>query len=383
MKQTFLTLTILLMSLAACGPGTSSNSAGSNTSPASIVRSEFGTMPDGTVINQYTLTNTNGLSVSCITYGGIITELLVPDREGNMADITLGYDNLEGYLEATPYFGAIIGRYGNRIAKGQFTLDGNDYQLAANNIGNHLHGGLVGFDKVVWEAEEIAAENGVAVKFAYQSVDGEEGYPGTLSVEVIYTLDNEDQLTFDYYATTDKKTVVNLTNHAYYNLSSMEEDILGHELTLYASQYLPVDSTLIPTELTSVEGTPFDFTQPKAIGNDIGQDHPQIKNGLGYDHCWVLDKGGEALTKAASLYHAGTGRLMEIFTTEPGIQFYSGNFLDGSITGGNNKTYAYRSALCLETEHYPDSPNRPDFPTTALSPGEEYRTTTITKFSTK
>ena len=372
-------LALVITFIAACGPQETSKKQ----NRLMLKKSQYGTMPDGKIVDAYTLTNANGISVTAITYGGIITSIMVPDREGHLGEVTLGYDQLEGYLDKTPYFGAIIGRYGNRIAKGQFELDGESYQLATNNIGNHLHGGNVGFDKVVWRAEEVEGEDQVGVKFSYSSPDGEEGYPGNLTVEVTYALDNDDQLTFDYRATTDKKTIVNLTNHAYFNLSDTGEEISEHELTLYASNYLPVDSTLIPTKMTAVQGTPFDFAQAKRIGRDIERDHEQLRNGGGYDHCWVLDREGQGLSPAATLYHEGTGRMMEIFTTEPGIQFYSGNFLDGSITGKGGRVYGYRSALCLETEHFPDSPNRPDFPSVTLNPGEIYRSTTVTKFSVK
>ena len=350
---------------------------------ASIQNREFGTMPDGTVVEEYTLTNANGLEMKVITYGGIITSLKTPDRDGNLGDIVLGYDDLEGYIENNPYFGAIIGRYGNRIARGKFTLDSVEYSLATNNIGNHLHGGIKGFDKVLWQAEPIQEDSAVSLKMTYKSKDMEEGYPGNLDVTVIYKVANDNTLTFDYYAATDKKTIVNLTNHCYYNLTGVRDDILSHELYINASQYIPVDSTLIPTSVDPVEGTPFDFSTPKKIGTDIEVEHAQLKNGGGYDHAWVLNGSTDKMNFAASLYEASTGRFMEIYTTEPAIQFYSGNFLDGSITGKEGTVYQFRTGLCLETEHYPDSPNHPDYPGTVLNPGEEYRTTTITKFSTK
>lgn len=352
-------------------------------SAQSVQRDSFGVMPDGTAIEQYTLTNSNGIEMKVITYGGIITSLKVPDRDGNFADVVLGYDNIEDYLEQNPYFGAIIGRYGNRIAKGVFTLDSVQYKLAQNNIGNHLHGGDVGFDKVVWRAESISTENTIGLKLTYRSKDMEEGYPGNLDITIDYILGNDNTLTFEYFATTDKKTIVNLTNHAYYNLTGKPRDILGHELIINAGEYLPVDSTLIPLQPESVTGTPFDFSKPKTIGKDIEADHVQLKNGGGYDHCWIINKTGDALNFAASLYDPGSGRFMEIFTTEPGIQFYSGNFLDGTITGKGGVVYNFRTGLCLETQHYPDSPNRPEFPTTTLNPGEEYKTKTVTKFSIK
>ena len=349
----------------------------------SVQRDSFGTMPDGTAIEQYTLTNANGIEMKVITYGGIITSLKLPDREGNFADVVLGYDKLDGYLKQSPYFGAIIGRYGNRIAKGLFTLDSVQYKLAQNNIGNHLHGGNVGYDKVVWRAEQLGTTNSVGLKLTYRSKDMEEGYPGNLDVTVNYILDNDNTLTFEYFATTDKKTIVNLTNHAYYNLTGKSGDILGHELTINAKEYLPVDSTLIPLQPEPVQGTPFDFTSAKVIGQDIEADHVQLKNGGGYDHCWILNESVDSLNFAASLFDPGSGRFMEVFTTEPGIQFYSGNFLDGSITGKRGAVYKFRTGLCLETQHYPDSPNRPEFPTTALNPGEQYKTKTVTKFSIK
>jgi aldose 1-epimerase len=349
----------------------------------SVQRDSFGTMPDGTAIEQYTLTNANGIEMKVITYGGIITSLKLPDRDGKLDDVVLGYDNLDGYLKQNPYFGAIIGRYGNRIAKGLFTIDSVQYTLAQNNIGNHLHGGNVGFDKVVWRAEQLTTANSVGLKLTYRSKDMEEGYPGNLDITVNYILDNDNTLTFEYFAITDKKTIVNLTNHAYYNLTGKFGEILSHELIINANKYLPVDSTLIPLQPESVQGTPFDFTSAKTISSDIGADHIQLKNGGGYDHCWILNESVDSLNFAASLYDPGSGRIMEVFTTEPGIQFYSGNFLDGSITGKGGAIYKFRTGLCLETQHYPDSPNRPEFPTTTLNPGEEYKTKTVTKFSIK
>ncbi len=342
---------------------------------------EFGTMPDGQKITEYTVTNQHNIAFKLINYGGIITSLTVPDRNGNVADIVLGYDNLEGYLEKTPYFGATIGRYGNRIAKGQFALDGVTYDLAINNGPNGLHGGIKGFDKVVWEAEVIESDSASGIKLSYTSPDMEEGYPGTLTATVTYSLDDENQLTFEYAAVTDKKTVVNLTNHSYYNLSAMKENILDHEVMINADQYLPVDSTLIPIEVAPVADTPFDFNQFKKVGQDIGKENVQLANGGGYDHCWVLN--GEGLRLAAKVYEPKSGRMMELFTTEPGMQFYTGNFLDGTITGKNGVVYERRMGLCLETQHFPDSPNRPDFPSVVLNPGEQYYTKTITRFSKK
>lgn len=350
---------------------------------ASVTKETFGTMPDGTAVDQFTLVNKNNLEVKVITYGGIITSLKVPDREGKFKDIVLGYDNLESYLKSTPYFGAIIGRYGNRIADGKFKLDDTEYTLAANNGRNHLHGGVKGFDKVVWKGEPISEKDGVGLKLTYTSPDMEEGYPGNLKVTVIYTLTDDNTLTFDYTATTDKKTVVNLTNHSYYNLTGVKEDILNHEVQINATNYLPVDSTLIPTGVEPVAGTPFDFTSAKKIGKEINEDNAQLKNGLGYDHCWVLKEGKDSLNFAASVYEPTSGRVMEIYTTEPAIQFYTGNFLNGSNIGKDSVVYNYRTGLCLETEHYPNSPNQPDFPSVVLNPGEEYHTTTVTRFLVK
>lgn len=348
-----------------------------------IVREDFGRLPDGTDVDAYTLTNAKGMRMKVITYGGIITHLEVPDKNGNVEDIVLGYDSLQGYLDETPYFGALIGRYGNRIAKGRFTLNGEEYTLATNNGENHLHGGLRGFDKVVWSVEDtFQNEDGVGLRLKYISPDGEEGYPGTLTTFVTYTF-TEEGINIAYEATTDKPTVVNLTQHTYFNLSGeTKEDILDHILTINADHFLPVDEGLIPTgELRPVEGTPFDFTSPKRVGEEINAQNQQLKLGLGYDHCWVLN--GEGMKKAATLYHPGSGRYMEVLTEEPGIQFYSGNFLDGSITGKYDVVYEQRYGLCLETQHFPDSPNQEDFPSVVLNPGEKYTTQTTYNFSTR
>jgi len=346
------------------------------------MKSVFGTLSDGTQIDQYDIKNVNGISMSVITYGGIITSIETPDRNGKLGDIVLGYDNLEGYVSNNPYFGAIIGRYGNRIAKGEFQLDGETYHLAKNNGANHLHGGVKGFDKVVWTAEEIALSDGAGVKLTYTSPDGEEGYPGNLDVTVKYMLMDDNSLVFEYSAVTDKTTIVNLTNHSYYNLAETKDKILGHELRLNASQYLPVDSTLIPAGIDSVSAA-FDFREAKAVGRDIDSEDEQLKMGGGYDHCWVIDAKNDSLNFAASLYEPHSGRFMEVYTSEPGIQFYSGNFLDGTITGKGNTVYVHRSGLCLETQHFPDTPNQPDFPRVVLNPGEQYYSKTVTKFSTK
>lgn len=352
--------------------------------PAQAVTSEtFGFTEDSTEVKKFTLTNKNGLNMEVITYGAIITSLETPDKDGKLDDIVLGYDNLQGYIHNNPYFGAVVGRYGNRIAEAKFSIDDSVYTLAANDGKNHLHGGIKGFDKVVWDASEINDENGVGLKLTYTSVDGEEGYPGNLDVSVFYTLNNDDELEVQYHAKTDKKTVVNLTQHTYFNLTGMKEDILNHEVMINASRITPVDSTLIPTgEFMPVENTPFDFTTAKAVGKDINADHEQIKLGKGYDHNWVLNESEDKMTHAATLSEPTSGRIVEVYTTEPGIQFYTGNFLDGRITGKESVEYSHRYGLCLETQHYPDSPNQPDFPSTVLNPNEEYLTVTKFKFTT-
>jgi aldose 1-epimerase len=373
----------LVLCLAACTPAAPPTPA----STAAVgVQPSFGETPEGVAVDLYTLTNANGMEVRAMTYGGIILTLRVRDRDGTLGDVVLGYDALDGYLEASPYFGAIVGRYGNRIAGGKFTLDGEEYSLAANNGPNALHGGLKGFDKVVWEAESFKNDEGVGVVFSYTSPDGEEGYPGTLEAKVTYTLTDANELVFDYHAVTDKATPVNLTQHTYFNLAGDGAgDILDHELMLKASHFTPVDSTLIPTgEIRNVEDTPFDFRTPTAIGARIGADDEQIGFGGGYDHNYVIDRGeGEGLALAARVYEPTSGRVMEVSTTEPGVQFYSGNFLDGTITGKGGHVYEHRTGLCLETQHYPDSPNKPDFPSTILQPGQEYSSRTVYKFSVK
>ncbi len=352
----------------------------------SIVPSPFGKTADGKAVELYTLTNANGMQVAITTYGGIIVSLTAPDREDKYADVVLGFDKLDGYLAGHPYFGALIGRYGNRIAKGKFSLDGKEYTLATNNDENHLHGGLVGFDKKVWRAGEGAVNRtGVSLTLNCTSADGEEGYPGKLDVQVVYTLTNDDELKISYSAVTDKATPVNLTNHSYFNLAGQGSgDILGHELTINADRFTPVDAGLIPTgELKPVEETPFDFRKGTAIGARIEADDEQLKFGGGYDHNFVLNKAGDGLTLAASVYEPKTGRVMEVYTTEPGVQFYCGNFLDGSNVGKGGKVYNFRNGLCLETQHFPDSPNQPKFPSTILRPGEKYKSTTVYKFFAK
>ncbi|WP_390896850.1 aldose epimerase family protein [Rubinisphaera margarita] len=340
-------------------------------------------------IKLYTLKNRNGVEVKVTNYGAIITAIVVPDKNGNMADIALGYNRVEDYMNAVdkPYFGAIVGRYGNRIAKGQFTIDGETYQLAVNNGENHLHGGIIGFDKVVWNARPVEGNTSTGLELTYLAKDGEEGYPGNLNVTVTYTLNDENELQVDYHATTDKATHVNLTQHTYFNLKGEGEgDILGHELMLNAPKFTPVDSGLIPTgERKSVEGTPFDFRKAKPIGRDIEEDNQQLSYGGGYDHNWVLAKPSpkQQMALAARVHEPTTGRVLEIETTEPGIQFYCGNFLDGRLKGKSGKPYVHRGGFCLETQHYPDSPNQKNFPSTLLQPGEEYETSTIFRFSVK
>jgi aldose 1-epimerase len=344
----------------------------------------FGKTPEGEDVKLYSLTNSKGIQADIITYGGIVVSLYVPDQQGRLGDIVLGYDNLSDYIKNNPYFGCIVGRYGNRIAKGKFTLDGKQYTLATNNDQNHLHGGNKGFDKVVWKAETVQSENEVGVKLSYLSEDGEEGYPGNLSCTVTYTLTENNELKIDYEATTDKPTVCNLTHHSYFNFTGCERDILGHELMLNADRFTPVDAGLIPTgQLQSVKDTVMDFTKQTPIGAGINSDYEQIKFAGGYDHNWVLNRKDQELILAARVYEPTTGRVMEVLTTEPGIQFYSGNFLDGTITGKEGKVYKKRYGFCLETQHYPDSPNKPDFPSTVLLPGEKYKTTTIYRFSTR
>lgn len=350
-----------------------------------LEKTPYGELPDGRKVERYTLRNKAGMEIDVITYGGIITRWTAPDKNGDYGNVVLGFDNLAQYLEGNPYFGALIGRYGNRIAKGNFELDDTTYSLATNDGDNHLHGGEKGFDKVLWQAQGMKTAEGPALVLSYTSKDGEEGYPGTLKVEVTYTLTEDNALDIHYRANTDKPTIVNLTQHSYFNLSGdFGHNILDHELSLVADRYIPVDSGLIPTgELRPVAGTPFDFTQAKAIGQDIDGEDGQLKLGQGYDHCWVLDKGAGSFSLAASAYHSGTGRFLEVFTEEPGIQFYSGNFLDGSLPSPQGGTYGRRAGFCLETQHFPDSPNQGDFPSVRLDPGETYTTRTLYRLTTK
>ena len=338
-------------------------------------------------IKLYTLKNDHGTTIKVTNYGATITSILVADRKGELADIALGYNRVEDYINAVdkPYFGAIVGRYGNRIANGEFTVDGQTYSLAKNNGPNHLHGGIIGFDKVVWDAQYSQKEN--TVRLSYVAKDGEEGYPGNLTIVVVYSLSQDNTLSVDYHATSDKATPVNLTQHTYFNLKGEGEgNILNHELMINANRYTPVDETLIPTgELASVKGTPFDFNQAKPIGRDINKAHQQLTYGLGYDHNWVLNRSDKvgALDLAARVHEPSTGRTLEIRTTEPGVQFYCGNFLDGRLTGKSGKPYLHRGGFCLETQHYPDSPNQKNFPSTILRPGKTYQSRTEFKFSTQ
>jgi len=350
---------------------------------AAVKKQAWGKTEDGTPVDLYVLTNKNGVEASITSYGGIVVSLKVPNRKGQLGDVVLGFDSLDGYLKGNPYFGALIGRYGNRIGKGTFTLNGTPYTLAKNNGANALHGGLKGFNKAVWQTKEASSADGPGLELAYLSKDGEEGYPGNLSAQVTYTLTNNNELKIDYAASTDKDTVVNLTNHAYFNLAG-EGDILDHQLLLHADRFTPVDSGLIPTgELRSVKGTPFDFTQSTAIGSRINADDEQIKFGKGYDMNFALNSADGSLAPAAQVYDPKSGRVMDVLTTQPGVQFYTGNNLDGTLHGKGGRVYAKRSALCLETQHYPDSPNKSSFPSTVLKPGENYHSTTVYKFSAK
>ena len=350
-----------------------------------IDKIQFGETMDGTGVDQFILSNNNGMEVRIITYGGVITSWTAPDKNGDYKDIVLGYNTLAEYEAETPYFGALIGRYGNRIAKGKFSLDDQKYTLAVNNGVNHLHGGLKGFDKVVWDAKTIVSDSTVSLELSYLSKDMEEGYPGNLETKVTYALNNKDELSVNYEATTDKPTIVNLTQHSYFNLTAdFNQDILGHELVINADSFLPVDNTLIPTgEFRDVTGTPFDFKTSKAIGTHIDNENIQLKNGLGYDHCWVLNDQDTGVRFVASAYEPVSGRLLEVFSDEPGIQFYSGNFLDGTLPSKNKGMYQHRTGFCLETQHYPDSPNQKNFPSVRLNPGEKYNSKTVFRLAIK
>jgi aldose 1-epimerase len=346
-----------------------------------VKKTVFGKTQDGREAHLYTLSNKSGMEVAITDFGGTVVSIKVPDRNGKMGDVILGYDTLDGYENGSAYFGATVGRYANRIGGAKFSLDGKEFTLPKNNGANHLHGG---FNKVLWDAEPASGKAGPSLRLHSLSKDGEEGFPGNLSVNVVFTLTDANELKMEYTATTDKKTVVNLTNHCYFNLAG-SGTILDNKLTLHASRFTPVDSGLIPTgELRSVAGTPFDFRESTTVGARIDQDEEQLKLGHGYDHNWVLDAGiTEKPSLAATLLEPASGRVLEVFTTEPGIQIYTGNFLDGTIHGKGGTVYERRSAICLETQHFPDSPNHPDFPSTTLAPGKTYHTVTIYKFSTK
>ncbi len=356
-----------------------------NSSKPGIEKSAYGQLPDGRTADLYTLRNESGMTVGITNYGGIVVSLTAPDKAGLFEDVTLGLRSLDAYVKNNPFFGALVGRYGNRIAKGKFTLDGNEYTLATNNSGNHIHGGKVGFDKVLWTATPVDGRE-PALRLTYIAKDGEEGYPGNLSVTATYTLQTDNAVKIDYQATTDKPTVINLTNHTYFNLTGgAKRDVLDHVVTLNADQFVPVDKTLIPTGSPKpVAGTPFDFTKPARVGDRIDNTtDEQIKFGGGYDHCWVFRDNSQRLKPIATVYEPSSGRVMTVQTTEPAVQFYTGNFLNGSVTGRDGKPYQKRYGFCLETQHYPDSPNQPSFPTTILRPGQTYKTTTVYQFSSR
>jgi len=348
-----------------------------------VTRAAYGALADGAAVDSYTLTNAAGMSVKVISYGGIVTSVRVPDRNGQLGEVALGYDSLEGYVKDTSHFGALVGRYANRIGGARFELDGKVYALAKNDGPNSLHGGVQGFDKQLWRVEPFERATEVGVILSRTSADGEEGFPGNLAVQVTYTLTDDNQLAFDYSATTDKSTVVNLTHHGYFNLAGEGSgNVLQHELTIHADRYTPVDQTLIPTgELASVAGTPFDFRTRSTIGARIHSNHPQIQLARGYDQNFVLNRDGEGLVLAARVKDAKTGRVMEVRTTEPGLQFYTANHFDGTLIGKAGHAYAQHDAFCLETQHFPDSPNQPAFPSTRLDPGQTYRSRTVYSFS--
>jgi aldose 1-epimerase len=366
--------TLLLISCAAFAPA------------QTVSKATFGKTSDGQNIDLYTLRNTHGVEATITNYGGIVVSLKVPDRNGKFDDVVLGFNDLNTYESSNgPYLGALIGRYGNRIAKGRFTLNGVEYKLATNNGANHLHGGIKGFDKVVWTGREMKTAAGPAVVLTYLSKDGEEGYPGNLNVRVVYTLTNNNELKIDYSATTDKDTVTNLTHHSYFNLAGEGNgDILNHLVRIIGIRFVPTVAESIPTgKLKGVAGTPFDFLKATAIGARIDQDDEQLKFGRGYDHTWVINGRAGVMRLAATAYEANSGRVMQVWTTEPGMQFYTGNFLDGTLTGKSGKIYQRRYGFCFETQHYPDAPNQPSFPTTTLKKGQTLKSTTIYRFSAK
>lgn len=372
-------LSILL--LTACMSGDKGASAVAAV-PVTVSRAPFGVLPNGDSVHVFTMTNADGIELRALDYGGLVISLKTPDKTGALGDIVLGYDNIDGYLKSTPYFGAIVGRYGNRIAKGKFTIEGKTYSVPVNNGVNSLHGGLKGFDKVMWTAESSQDSTGAHVVLSYVSTDGEEGYPGTLTARVTYTLTNANEFAIEYHATTDRATPINLTQHSYFNLAG-SGDVLAHQLSLNADAYTPVDSTLIPTGvLQPVAGTPFDFRQRVAIGAHINDADAQLTIAGGYDHNFVITRtaGDTSLVHAARVVEPISGRTLDVATTEPGVQFYTGNFLDGTITGKAGHVYQRRNGFCLETQHFPDSPNQPSFPSTILMPGATYHTRTVYTF---
>ncbi len=380
MKKVLQLCSLCILLLVSTGYGMSNNEV-----LQMIEKKLFGKLSNGSEIFAYTLKNQNGMTAEIINYGAIVVSLTAPDRNGKFEDIVHGYDNIDSYVVDKNYFGCIVGRYGNRIGKGKFLLEGKVYQLGINNGENHLHGGETGFSKRVWSAEPIESETDPALKLTYVSKDGEEGYPGTVTITVVYTLTKNNELKIEYTGTTDKTTVFNPTHHSYFNLSgNMNTTILDHELEINADKTTPVDNELITTgKYADVANTPMDFRLPKKIGKDINADYEQLKFGLGYDHNWVINGYNKKENRVASLYEAGSGRYMEVYSDQPGLQFYSGNFLNGSVAGKKGIKYQYRSALCLETQCFPDSPNKPQFPSAILKPGDVYKQTTIYKFSTK
>lgn len=363
---------------------TQSTSGHAEEKRSAVQRQNFGRSNDGRQIDLYTLSNSRGMQVSITNYGGTIVSIKVPDKNGDLADVVLGYDDLAGYEGGKAYLGATIGRYANRIAAGKFSLHGNTYTLPKNNGPNTLHGGAIGFNKRVWVAKDVSMSAGQSLELTYLSKDGEEGFPGNLSLKVVFSLADTNELRIDYGATTDKNTVLNLTNHSYFNLAGQGEgNILNHQVTIHASRFTPVDATLIPTgELRNVKGTPFDFNEASAIGARIESEDEQLKLAKGYDHNWILDGNAGTLRPAAEAYDPKSGRVLEVSTTEPGIQFYTGNHLE-RFRGKGGKVYDFRDAFCFETQHFPDSPNHPDFPSTELKPGEHFHSTTLFKFSTR
>jgi aldose 1-epimerase len=379
MKSSFLCLAALslILSNEACQPNRKEQSY--------MTTSVFGKLPDNREVLQYTLTNRAGASMQVINYGATITSLKVPDRTGKMEDVVLGYDSLQGYMDGTTYFGAIVGRYGNRIGKGKFQLDGKQYQLTINDGENHLHGGKIGFNKVLWQAKVVGTSAEPALELQYVSKDGEEGYPGTVTLKVTYSLTDKNELHISYEGTTDQPTILNPTQHSYFNLSgSFANTILDHVMTIEADRFTPVDKGLITTgQLAEVANTPLDFRTPTAIGARINDPFEQLTFGKGYDHNWVLRDGGGQVRKAVELYEPKSGRLMTVYTDQPGMQFYTGNFLDGTAHGKNGIAYQRRTGLCLEAQAFPDTPNKPQFPSATLKPGQVYRQTTIYQFSTK